>query len=167
MGKRVLENEVTKGGEDGRAATAPKSERRPYTSPASGCRQPAKVMAASAVAAGNDNINSRGNDATTNTHKDNSSKPNLRNQSANARGEQSSSSSLGPDHRPDKHERPAGHGPTTAGAGPVDEEAVKKERRESGVLVAAQRVAARKRLERAEEEARKQVPPNSEHVTPP
>lgn len=157
MGKRALENGATKDGEEGRAATAPKSEARPYTSPASGGRQPAKIMAASAVAAGNDNINSRGNDATTNTHKDNSSKPNLKNQSANIRGGKSSSSFPGSDHRPDKHESPAGHGPTAGGARPVDEEAAKIERRESGAFVAAKRVAARKRLERAEEEARKQV----------
>ncbi|CBN73926.1 hypothetical protein Esi_0009_0056 [Ectocarpus siliculosus] len=156
IGKRALENVATKDGEEGRAATAPKSEARPYTSPASGGRQPAKVMVASAVSAGNDNINSRGNDATTCAHKDNSSKPNLKNQSANIRGGKSSSSFPGSDLRPDKHESPAGHGPTAGGARPGDEEAAKVERRESGAFVAAKRVAARRRLERAEEEARKQ-----------
>ncbi|CAM9784751.1 unnamed protein product, partial [Ectocarpus fasciculatus] len=167
IGKRALENEATKDGEERRAAIAPKSETRPYTSPASGGRQPAKVMAASTVAAGNDNINSRGNDATTNTRKDNGSKPNLRNQSSNVRGGKLRSSFLGPDHHPDKHESPAGHGPTAAGAALVGEEGVKMEQRESGVFVAAKRVAARKRLERAEEEARKQVPSTSRHVARP
>ncbi|CAM9969814.1 unnamed protein product [Ectocarpus sp. 6 AP-2014] len=156
IGKRALENVATKDGEDGQAGTAPKSEARPYTSPASGGRQPAKAMAASAVSAGNDNINSRGNDATTSAHKDNSSKPILKNQSANIRGGKSSSSFPGSDQRPDKHESPAGHGPTAGGARPGDEEAAKVERRESGAFVAAKRVAARRRLERAEEEARKQ-----------
>ncbi|CAM9177383.1 unnamed protein product, partial [Ectocarpus sp. 12 AP-2014] len=155
-GKRALEDVVTKDGEEGRAATVPKSEARPYTSPDCGGLQPVKVMAASAVAAGNDNFNSRDNDATTSTHKDNSSKPNLKNKSANMRGGKSSLSFPGSDHHPDKHESAAGHGPTAGGARPVEKEAAKIERRESGRFVAAKRVAARKRLERAEEEARKQ-----------
>ncbi|CAN0282249.1 unnamed protein product, partial [Ectocarpus sp. 13 AM-2016] len=156
LGKRALEDVATKDGEEGKAATAPKSEARPYTSPDCGGRQPAKVMATSAVAAGNDNFNSRDNDATTSTHKDNSSKPNLKNKSANIRGGKSSSSFPGSDHHPDKQESAAGHGPTAGGARPVEKEAAKIERRESGRFVAAKRVAARKRLERAEEEARKQ-----------
>ncbi|CAB1120388.1 unnamed protein product [Ectocarpus sp. CCAP 1310/34] len=157
IGKRALENVATKDGEEGRAATAPTSEERAYTSPDYGGRQPAKVMAASAVAAGNDKINSRENDATTSTQGDNSSKPNLKNQSANIRGGNSSSSSPESDHYTDKYESAAGHGPSAGGARPVEKEAAKIEQRESGRFMAAKRVAARKRLERAEEEARKQA----------